>query len=62
MDAVDFEMMLPAFGQVRIELGAGRACRMDVSVRDRGFDGQWGSGFGAFSELNIHRLASFGSG
>ena len=41
---------------------AGGASRMDVAVRDRGFDGQWGSGFLVLAELNIHRLASSGSG
>src|SRR3954453_4677476 len=66
MDAVDFEMMLPAFGEVGIKLGLRGAGRMDVAVRDRGLyrvlGGQGGSGFCALAELDIHRLASFGSG
>jgi hypothetical protein len=36
MNAVDLEMMLPTFGEIGIELGPGRARRMDVAVRNRG--------------------------
>ena len=59
MDAVDREMIVPAFRQIRIELGPGGACRMDVAIGDRGFDGgDLQFDLGTVTELDVHGVVS----
>ena len=58
MLAIGFEMRVPAFCQIGVELGRGGARRVDVAIGDRGLDASRCSLLGAGAELHVHCVIS----
>jgi hypothetical protein len=62
MFVVSLEMAVPALCQIRIQLGFGRARRMNIAIGDRRFRANGRRRFGTVAELHVHGMVSFTAG